>query len=950
MLGYLLTVICWLYCATVGVECEPLSGPVLKIGRCRARCLDKLLNETVSGDECLTTPDCHMCWDFCDNLFTKYRLYGVVCNMDKLCTRGCEIACDFRHKPPAPSKNQRWSFSTGDIDTKRNSRVTDIQWKPPKPPTSSKSRKSLVYIIMVRRKGSKDTWKQLKQVASHAVSLETDTIPDPPEFQLLAVSNRGIVARSKKLSPESFVKETYAFPKGHLVDGQSATYTPDISPMNITIDMKMVAGKLQTSLDWNHPSAEVLPCAKNNEPCFYEMNWFLTDCAAYPRAPACETLPYHTAETTHFFYHEKPNFRIPDIELNSLYDVLISIRDAHGEAVEGKTSFKTPLCLKMSIDRTTCNDDLDVFGQNNPENVPANLSLAVSTVYPETVSSTDIEELKLKINESPQMTFNPSTGMMEVNVTWTSVLNQSVFEKYQVFWYTDDDQYNPHPGQNETVQTHMILELETNRLYTIDVTAYYTDDYSEPGSITDAIQLLTQRNLSSSTVIAQPIKQPHKQDLSTLSGVIVGVVVATILIIVGFVVLFYKKRKSFKDIIITKTFVTKSNSYKSNVGAGKSNYSNQLMVISDEWELDPKQLKFSTQLGQGAFGKVVTGYYCDQKVAIKLIKEGAPLSYKEDLVAEINLMKRVGSHPNIVAMIGACTLNEPIALIMEFIPHGNLQNFMKKCRLEGDLRKRSDGASEIAYSMVDDSGGIENYFITPTDMLSFARQVAMAMEYLTDRRYVHRDLAARNVLLGPNKVVKLCDFGLSRDIYNDNQYKKLTNGKLPLKWMAIESLRDRVFTTQSDVWSFGILLWEIVTMGASPYPHIALSDLYYVLVNGYRMEKTSNCSDELYALMLQCWAANPADRPCFTQLRMMLEELMEEDRDYLVLENINVPLNTSENSSSSSSVDDMSTQPSGTSSGALVVAMPKESLRVDVCIHGKSTDRLLRKSESDSSP
>ncbi|ESO93545.1 hypothetical protein LOTGIDRAFT_119146 [Lottia gigantea] len=453
-----------------------------------------------------------------------------------------------------------------------------------------------------------------------------------------------------------------------------------------------------------------------------------------------------------------------------------------------------------------------------------------------------------------------------------------------------------------------------------------------------------------------------EHDVEELRGVIIAVTCIFSIVAVGFISLvIYKKRQSFKDIIITKSTVAKSNSYKSNVGAGKSDYSNQLMVISDEWELDPRQLKFCATIGQGAFGKVVTGYYNDKKVAIKLVKEGAPLSYKEDLVAEISLMKRIGHHPNIVSMIGACTISEPVALIMEFIPHGNLQTFLKKCRMEGDFRKRTDGQSEIIYSLVQDSGGIDNGVIVPSDMLSFARQIAMAMEYMAEKKYVHRDLAARNVLLHHNKIVKVCDFGLSRDIYNDNEYKKLTNGKLPLKWMAIESLRDRIFTTQTDVWSFGILLWEIVTMGASPYPNIALADLYYILSNGYRMEKPSNCSEELYRILRQCWEDNPADRPTFTTIRLMLEELLEQDCDYLLLDNIDVPLNMSENSSNP--IDSIqqdggatgSTCATGSSSPAPAPPRPlytgrrDKNLKVNVCVHDQSTERLIyRPSESDS--
>lgn len=199
--------------------------------------------------------------------------------------------------------------------------------------------------------------------------------------------------------------------------------------------------------------------------------------------------------------------------------------------------------------------------------------------------------------------------------------------------------------------------------------------------------------------------------------------------------------------------------------------------------------------------------------------------------------------------------------------------------------------SEVTYCLLDEMTGVkESWRITSTDILSFARQVALAMQYLTEHHYVHRDLAARNVLLGTGKVVKICDFGLARLVYTGDQYFKLTSGRLPLKWMAIESIRDRVFTSYSDVWSFGVLLWEMVTLGASPYPGVALVDLYRLLSEGYRMQQPANCSDEIYDIISQCWCENPTDRPSFSGVCSRLETLLVQNVDYLDLDNIDICL------------------------------------------------------------
>ncbi|GIY37238.1 hypothetical protein CDAR_109862 [Caerostris darwini] len=184
----------------------------------------------------------------------------------------------------------------------------------------------------------------------------------------------------------------------------------------------------------------------------------------------------------------------------------------------------------------------------------------------------------------------------------------------------------------------------------------------------------------------------------------------------------------------------------------------------------------------------------------------------------------------------------------------------------------SSGSESRYYCRVDS----QEHVITTSDLLCFAFQCACGMEYLASKKLIHRDLAARNVLLADDKIVKICDFGLAKDCYKYENYVKKGDGPLPIKWMAIESIRDHVFTIKSDVWSFGILMWEFFTLGSNPYPGVEIDEEFYKRLNvGYRMEKPDYCPENIYYIMQDCWQDNPDDRPEFSQLSDTLGGLIE---------------------------------------------------------------------------
>ncbi|ETE69354.1 Proto-oncogene tyrosine-protein kinase receptor Ret, partial [Ophiophagus hannah] len=294
-----------------------------------------------------------------------------------------------------------------------------------------------------------------------------------------------------------------------------------------------------------------------------------------------------------------------------------------------------------------------------------------------------------------------------------------------------------------------------------------------------------------------------------------------------------------------------------------------------KWEFPRKNLVLGKTLGEGEFGKVVkaTAFRLKGKagyttVAVKMLKGRFSLGNSEN-----HLVRKTA-----LCFCSVALYLWPLYLIVEYAKYGSLRSFLRESRKVGTSYVGSDTNRNSSYLDNPDERAL-----TMGDLISFAWQISRGMQYLAEMKLVHRDLAARNVLVAEGRKMKISDFGLSRDVYEEDSYVKRSKGRIPVKWMAIESLFDHIYTTQSDVWSFGVLLWEIVTLGGNPYPGIAPERLFNLLKTGYRMEKPENCSEEMYNLMLHCWKQEPDKRPTFAEISKELEKMMVKSRDYLDL-------------------------------------------------------------------
>uniref|UniRef100_A0A8C5RS57 Tyrosine-protein kinase receptor n=1 Tax=Laticauda laticaudata TaxID=8630 RepID=A0A8C5RS57_LATLA len=285
------------------------------------------------------------------------------------------------------------------------------------------------------------------------------------------------------------------------------------------------------------------------------------------------------------------------------------------------------------------------------------------------------------------------------------------------------------------------------------------------------------------------------------------------------------------------------------------------MYIPDEWEVPRERITILRELGQGSFGMVYEGIAKDleqegeeTRVALKTVNELASLRERIEFLNEASVMKAFRCH-HVVRLLGVVSQGQPAVVIMELMTRGDLKSYLRSLRPEAE---NNPGLPPPSLK----------------DMIQMAGEIADGMAYLNAKKFVHRDLAARNCMVSEDFTVKIGDFGMTRDIYETDYYRKGGKGLLPVRWMSPQALKDGIFNTQSDIWSFGVVLWEIATLAEQPYQGMSNEQvLHFVMDNGV-LERPESCPGKLHRLMTWCWQQNPRLRPSFVQILESIQEDM----------------------------------------------------------------------------
>ncbi|KAH0620064.1 hypothetical protein JD844_014615 [Phrynosoma platyrhinos] len=357
-------------------------------------------------------------------------------------------------------------------------------------------------------------------------------------------------------------------------------------------------------------------------------------------------------------------------------------------------------------------------------------------------------------------------------------------------------------GQNGEEKLECVSRQEYKKLGGAKLT------HLNPGNYTVRVQATS---LSGNGSWTEPISfyvQPKPANYGNYLHLIIALPIAVLLIIGGLVIMLYIcNKKSASDV-----------------------------YVPDEWEVPREKITMCRELGQGSFGMVYEGIAKgvvkdepETRVAIKTVNESASMRERIEFLNEASVMKEFNCH-HVVRLLGVVSQGQPTLVIMELMTRGDLKSYLRSLR--------PDTENNPAHTLP-----------ALKKMIQMAGEIADGMAYLNANKFVHRDLAARNCMVAEDFTVKIGDFGMTRDIYETDYYRKGGKGLLPVRWMSPESLKDGVFTTHSDVWSFGVVLWEIATLAEQPYQGMSNEQVLRFVMEGGLLEKPDNCPDMLYVFL-----------------------------------------------------------------------------------------------------
>lgn len=285
----------------------------------------------------------------------------------------------------------------------------------------------------------------------------------------------------------------------------------------------------------------------------------------------------------------------------------------------------------------------------------------------------------------------------------------------------------------------------------------------------------------------------------------------------------------------------------------------------EKLEYPRNNIIYVKDLGQGAFGRVFQGkapklisYDEFTMVAVKMLKEDASPELQVDFEREACLLAEF-NHPNIVKLLGVCAVGKPMCLLFEYMSRGDLNGFLRSC------------SPYVPQQNINHQLNREQ--LSHQHLLNFAHQIAAGMLYLSEQKFVHRDLATRNCLIDDNMVVKIADFGLSHKIYMQDYYKGDERDAIPIRWLPLESILYNKYTSESDVWAFGVCLWEIFSFALQPYYGMTHEEVVKYIKGGSTLSCPENTPLVIYNLMRRCWNRKPSDRPSFQNIFQAIEQI-----------------------------------------------------------------------------